>query len=162
MARRPDVVAGVDHDRSGLRCAELGTTARPRACVAVPTAPRGVPPQRSCDNGRMIRSELIGRIAQQQPLLAKRDVELAVKTILKQMAACLAGGGRIETRDFASFSLHFHDARIARNPATGSPVSVPARHVVHFKPGKKLRERLNREPREPPGAQRGAPRAVRA
>ena len=95
----------------------------------------------------MTKSELIERIAQKQSQLVYRDVELAVKAILEHMAECLAGGGRIEIRGFGSFSLHFRDGRVGRNPKTGAPVSLPAKHVPHFKPGKKLRERVNLETR---------------
>ena len=93
----------------------------------------------------MMKSELIERIAHKQSQLVYRDVELAVKTILEHMAECLAGGGRIEIRGFGSFSLHFRSGRVGRNPKTGAPVSLPAKHVPHFKPGKKLRERVDRE-----------------
>ena len=93
----------------------------------------------------MTKSELIERIAQKQSQLVHRDVELAVKAILEHMAECLAGGGRIEIRGFGSFSLHFRSGRVGRNPKTGAPVSLPAKHVPHFKPGKRLRERVNRE-----------------
>ena len=95
------------------------------------------------ENGEMTKSELIERIAQRQSQLVYRDVELAVKTILEHMAGCLAGGGRIEIRGFGSFSLHFRSGRVGRNPKTGTPVSLPAKYVPHFKPGKRLRERVN-------------------
>ena len=93
----------------------------------------------------MTKSELIEQIAQKQSQLVYRDVELAVKAILEHMAECLAGGGRIEIRGFGSFSLHYRSGRVGRNPKTGAPVSLPAKYVPHFKPGKKLRERVNRE-----------------
>ena len=95
----------------------------------------------------MTRSALIERMARKHPGLAERDVELAVKMMLEQMTACLAGGGRIEIRGFGSFTLRFRPARIGRNPATGTAVALPARYAPHFKPGKNLRERLNRERR---------------
>ena len=95
----------------------------------------------------MTKSELIERIAQKQAQLVYRDVELAVKAILEHMAERLAGGNRIEIRGFGSFSLHFRSGRVGRNPKTGAPVSLPAKHVPHFKPGKKLRERVNQETR---------------
>ena len=78
----------------------------------------------------MTKSELIQRIAQKQPQIVERDVELAVKMMLDQMAACLASGGRIEIRGFGSFSLRFRPARAARNPRTGTPVSLPARPTL--------------------------------
>ena len=92
----------------------------------------------------MTKSQLIDRVAHRQSLLARRDVELAVRVMLEHMAACLAAGGRIEIRGFGSFSLHFRAARVARNPKTGTPVSLPARYATYFKPGKALRERVNR------------------
>ena len=91
----------------------------------------------------MTKSELIERIVQKQPQLAHRDVELAVKTILDYMSEQLAGGRRIEIRGFGSFSLHYRRGRVGRNPKTGAPVSLPTKHVPHFKPGKKLRECVN-------------------
>ncbi len=98
----------------------------------------------------MTKSELMHRIAHKQSQIVERDVERAVKMMLDQMAACLASGGRNEIRGFASFSLRFRRARIGRNPGSGTPVSVPARYTPCFKPGKKLRERVNREDRGAP------------
>ena len=91
----------------------------------------------------MTKSELIEALAQKQPQLAYRDIELAVKTILEYMSASLSSGERIEIRGFGSFSLHFRPARSGRNPKSGEPVSLPAKYVPHFKPGKELRERVN-------------------
>ena len=104
----------------------------------------------------MTRSELIHRIAQKQFQLSERDVELAVKMMIEHMSECLAGGGRIEIRGFGSFTLRLRRARVGRNPRTGTPVSFPARYAVHFKPGMKLRERVDRESRGLSGAHRHA------
>ena len=93
----------------------------------------------------MTRSELTQRIALNQPHLTERDVKIAVKMLLEQMAECLADGGRIEIRGVGSFSLRFRAARIGRDPRTGAPVSLPARYVPYFKPGKRLLERINHE-----------------
>ena len=93
----------------------------------------------------MTKSELIERIAQKQAQLAYRDVELTVKTMLEHMAQRLAIGERIEIRGFGSFSLHYRPGRVGRNPKTGEPVSLPAKYVPHFKPGKELRERVNED-----------------
>ena len=100
----------------------------------------------------MTKSELIERIAQTQSHLVERDVALAVNMMLEHMAACLSGGGRIEIRGFGSFSLRFRRARLGRNPRTGAPVSLPGRYALYFKPGKNLRERLNRENESSPEA----------
>jgi len=91
----------------------------------------------------MTKSELIEILARRQSQLAYKDVELAVKTILEHMSGTLANGERIEIRGFGSFSLHYRPPRVGRNPKSGEPVSLPAKHVPHFKPGKQMRERVN-------------------
>lgn len=91
----------------------------------------------------MTKSELIELLAAKQPQLDYRDVELAVKELLEQMATALANGERIEVRGFGSFSLHYRPPRVGRNPKTGDTVHVPDKYVPHFKPGKELRERVN-------------------
>ena len=91
----------------------------------------------------MTKSELIERIVTQQGLLSSKDVELAIKTMLEQMAQALATGDRIEIRGFGSFSLHYRAPRTGRNPKTGEAVQLPAKYVPHFKPGKELREQVN-------------------
>lgn len=91
----------------------------------------------------MTKSELIEALAKQQPHLALKDVELAVKCIIEEMNQALASGERIEIRGFGSFSLHKRPPRIGRNPKTGDSVSLAEKHVPHFKPGKELRERVD-------------------
>lgn len=91
----------------------------------------------------LTKSELIERIAERQSQLSPKDVELAVKTLIEEMADSLAGGGRIEIRGFGSFSLHFRAPRVGRNPKTGASVELHGKYVPHFKPGKELRERVN-------------------
>lgn len=91
----------------------------------------------------MTKSELIEVLAKRQAQLAYKDVELAVKTILEHMAQTLSSGERIEIRGFGSFSLHYRPPRVGRNPKSGEPVSLPAKYVPHFKPGKQLRERVD-------------------
>jgi len=92
----------------------------------------------------MTKSELIDRIAAKQDQLSAKDVELAVKAIVERMAGVLSHGRRIEIRGFGSFSLHYRLPRVGRNPRTGIPVSLSGKYVPHFKPGKEMRERVNR------------------
>ncbi len=89
------------------------------------------------------KSDLIESLVRKQSQLAYKDVELAVKTILEHMAYTLSNGWRIEIRGFGSFALHFRPPRVGRNPKSGEPVSLPAKYVPHFKPGKHLRERVD-------------------
>jgi len=89
------------------------------------------------------KSELIEVLAKQQPHLAIKDVELAVKCIIEKMNQALANGERIEIRGFGSFSLHLRPPRLGRNPKTGESVALSKKYVPHFKPGKELRDRVD-------------------
>jgi integration host factor subunit beta len=91
----------------------------------------------------MIKSELVQRIADANPHLYQRDVELIVNAILDEIVAALARGDRVELRGFGAFSVKNRPARIGRNPRTGTKVSVAEKHVPFFKTGKEMRERLN-------------------
>ncbi|MDO9105470.1 MAG: integration host factor subunit beta [Methylovulum sp.] len=91
----------------------------------------------------MTKSELIEALAKQQPHLALKDVELAVKCIIEKMNEALAAGERIEIRGFGSFSLHLRPPRVGRNPKTGESVALSKKYVPHFKPGKELRDRVD-------------------
>lgn len=91
----------------------------------------------------LTKSELIERIVAKQSLLTAKDVELAVKTIVEQMSETLSTGGRIEIRGFGSFSLHYREPRVGRNPKTGEAVTLAGKYVPHFKPGKELKDRVN-------------------
>ncbi|MBB3060399.1 integration host factor subunit beta [Microbulbifer rhizosphaerae] len=96
----------------------------------------------------MTKSELIERIALRLDQLPVKDVELAVKVMLDSMSEVLARGERIEIRGFGSFSLHYRAPRTGRNPKTGDAVSLAGKYVPHFKPGKELRDRVNRRMRD--------------
>ncbi len=91
----------------------------------------------------MIRSELIQRVADDNPHLTQRDVERIVGTIFEEIIQTMADGGRVELRGFGAFSVKKRDARQGRNPRTGESVAVEEKHVPFFKAGKLLRDRLN-------------------
>jgi integration host factor subunit beta len=94
----------------------------------------------------MIKSELVQRIAGQNPHLYPRDIEKIVNAILGEIVAALARGDRVELRGFGAFSVRKRSARTGRNPRTGVDVSVGEKAVPFFKTGKEMRERLNRSP----------------
>ena len=92
----------------------------------------------------MIKSELVLRLAEQNPHLYQRDVENIVNAILDTIADALARGDRVELRGFGAFSVKNRPARVGRNPRTGEQVDVGEKYVPQFKAGKEIRERLNR------------------
>jgi integration host factor subunit beta len=92
----------------------------------------------------MIRSELVQRLAETYPNLLNRDVERIVSTVLDEITNALADGKRVELRGFGAFSTRARRARTGRNPRTGDSVDVDAKRVPYFKPGKELRDKLNK------------------
>ena len=86
----------------------------------------------------MIKSELVQKIAEQNPHLYQRDVENIVSAVLDKISDALAEGDRVELRGFGAFSVKQRGARTGRNPRTGEKVEVEAKAVPFFKTGKRL------------------------
>jgi integration host factor subunit beta len=91
----------------------------------------------------MTKSELVRKLVEANPHLYRRDAEMIVATILNEITAALARGGRVELRGFGAFAVKRRGARIGRNPRTGNSVRVTDKHLPFFKTAKKLRARLN-------------------
>lgn len=91
----------------------------------------------------MIRSELVQRLAAENPELRPTEIEAVADTFFDSIVDHLAKGGRVELRGFGAFSTRARDARDGRNPRTGEAVAVPAKKVPYFKAGKEIRARLN-------------------
>ena len=95
----------------------------------------------------MTKSELVQKLAEANPHLYQRDLDVIVTAIFDEIAAALARGDRVELRGFGAFSVKHRDARIGRNPRTGDSVRVAGKHIPFFKTGKELRDRLNQSAR---------------
>ena len=91
----------------------------------------------------MIRSELLQKLAHDNPDLRAQEIEQVVDIFFEEIAQRLAEGGRVELRGFGAFSTREREARTGRNPRTGESVDVPAKRVPYFKPGKEMRNALN-------------------
>ena len=84
------------------------------------------------------------KISQTQHHLSERDVVLSVNAIVDLMTETMSQkNGRIEIRDFGNFSLRYRAPRKAHNPKTGEALTTEAKHAIHFKPGKGMKERIN-------------------
>ena len=92
----------------------------------------------------MTKSELIARLAEQNPTLYHRDIEKLVNTVFDTITTALVEGNRVELRGFGAFSIRERKARLGRNPRTGDAVNVDAKRMPFFKMGKGMKERLNR------------------
>ena len=92
---------------------------------------------------RMLKSQLIDKLAAEHSHLRHEDVEKVVNVVLEEIGEALKRGDRVELRGFGAFSVRKREARKGRNPRTGEPVKVPAKAVPFFKAGKELRARVN-------------------
>ena len=92
--------------------------------------------------GVMKRADLIKEIARVVEI-PQAEAKIVLEVILDGMVRALRNGERIELRGFGIFDTHVRAQRIARNPRTGVQVNVPARRVLHFKPGKELLALVN-------------------
>jgi integration host factor subunit beta len=91
----------------------------------------------------MIKSELIERIAAENPHLYQRDVEKIVNAILDTITTALAQGDRVELRGFGVFGVKTREARTGRNPRDGTTVAVSEKVVPTFKTSRDMHHRLN-------------------
>jgi|SRR5579863_5657114 len=75
--------------------------------------------------------------------LPKSEAQRVVRTVLDGISRAVADGEKVSLAGFGVFERVFRAARQTRNPATGSPVDVPEKHVVKFRGGALLSERAN-------------------
>ena len=75
--------------------------------------------------------------------LSRNESANLVESVLAHMSDALASGETVKISSFGTFSVRDKTARVGRNPKTGEAVTIPAKHVPHFKPGKEMRERVN-------------------
>ncbi len=91
----------------------------------------------------MNKSQLIETIAHSADI-SKADAERAVNALASAVTAELAEGGKVELVGFGSFTVSERAARVGRNPKTGEPIKISAATLPKFKPGKALKEAVNR------------------
>ena len=78
--------------------------------------------------------------------LNKREAKDMVESFFEEIRIALERGEMVKLSGFGNFQLRKKPQRPGRNPKTGAGVVVPAKRVPHFKPGKELRELINRQP----------------
>ena len=92
----------------------------------------------------MTKSELIDQLAKEYPHLYHRDIEKVVDVFYNSISEALSDGQRVEIRGFGAFSIKKRSPRIGRNPKNGKKVEVPSKKSIYYKPGKELKERINK------------------
>ena len=92
--------------------------------------------------GAMTKAQLIDEVARVADL-SRKHAELVIDIFFQSIVNALGRGEKIELRGFGSFRIRKRNARQGRNPKTGENVSVPAKRIPYFKPGRELKELLN-------------------
>jgi integration host factor subunit beta len=107
---------------------------------------------RAAAAGVMTKAELVDEVAHVVQL-TKKQAETIVNIVFDSIVESLRTGQKIELRGFGSFRLRSRKARTGRNPKTGEKVEVPSKKIPYFKPGKELKELINKVV---PGQETGA------
>ena len=76
--------------------------------------------------------------------LNKPQAAAVVDIFFSEMATALANGDRIEIRGLCSFFVKKYGSYTGRNPKTGEKVQIAPKSLPFFKPGKELKERVDR------------------
>jgi len=84
-------------------------------------------------------TERIANSTDERQSLARK----VIQQFLDEVVAELAGGNRLEFRDFGVFEAKTTPARMARNPRTLKKIPVPAKRRVVFRLGRAVKTRLN-------------------
>ncbi len=74
--------------------------------------------------------------------LNKREARELVNSCFEELTASLAVGKQVKLSGFGNFDLLDKNERPGRNPKTGEKIPIPARRVVTFRPGQKLKSRV--------------------
>lgn len=93
--------------------------------------------------GVMTKAELVDEVARVVQL-TKKQAETIVNIVFDSIVDSLRSGQKIELRGFGSFRLRNRKSRTGRNPKTGEKVEVPSKKIPYFKPGKELKELINK------------------
>ena len=91
----------------------------------------------------MTKADLVEKVSKEAEM-TKKDAEQLVEIVFDSIVGSLNKVEKIELRGFGSFRVRERNARKGRNPKTGAAVNIPAKRVAYFKPGKDLKELINK------------------
>ena len=92
---------------------------------------------------KMNKSDLVIKISRKQAHFKRVDIEEATDQLTNLIFNALSRNDRVEIRGFGTFSTRKRDARLARNPKTGSSIAVNSKSHLYFRPSKLLRQLVN-------------------
>ena len=91
----------------------------------------------------MKKIDLIEEISKQS-MISRLESKRCVEVILEEISSAIASGEKVEVRGFGGFYKRHRKERIGINPKTGEKVEVVEKFVPFFKPGKFLKEKVNK------------------
>lgn len=89
----------------------------------------------------MTKADIASLVAEKG--FTKKQAMQAVETTIQLIKQALRRGEKVQLVSFGSFQVRAKRARKGRNPQTGAEITIPARKVLKFKPGKALYEKVN-------------------
>ena len=92
---------------------------------------------------KMNKSDLVVKIYRKQAHFKRVDIEEATDQLTNLIFNALSRNDRVEIRGFGTFSTRKRGARLARNPKTGSSISVSSKFHSYFRPSKLLKQVVN-------------------
>ncbi len=90
----------------------------------------------------MSRQDVIDMMAEEAEM-SKAQAGRALDAFLKAVEKGLKKEGEVTFVGFGKFAVKTRAAREGRNPATGETMKIPAKKVVSFKVGRKLKDSIN-------------------
>jgi len=91
----------------------------------------------------MNKNELIGAVASSAGI-SKTQASDAVEAVFSSISSELSSGGEVRLVGFGTFMVANRKATTGRNPRTGEAIQIAASKQPKFRPGKGLKESVNR------------------
>ncbi len=88
----------------------------------------------------MNKGDLINKVAEE--LGSKKDAQMAVDCVITSITEALSSKESVTLVGFGTFKTAERKARKGRNPQTGAEITIPARNVPKFVPGKALKDSI--------------------
>ena len=91
----------------------------------------------------MNKSDIIKAISLQTHSVKKYDIEESVNQLINLISNSLLEKNRVEIRGFGTFSSRYRPVRLARNPKTGTSITIRSNFYTYFRPSKLLKQQVN-------------------
>ena len=89
----------------------------------------------------LTKADMAGKLYEELGL-NKREAKELVEMFFEEVRAALESGDQVKLSGFGNFDLRNKSERPGRNPKTGEEIPITARRVVTFRPGQKLKARV--------------------